>query len=371
MKRINRNTFLKKSGLALAAGATSLVACNSSGSEKDEAPAFDPDRKYKWNMVTAWPPNFPIVGEGCNHFAGWVDQMSGGRLQIRVFGGGELIPALEAFDAVSSGTAQIGHGSAYYWAGKIPAAQFFSSVPFGMNAQQVNAWIVSGGGMQLWRELYAPFDLIPFLAGNTNAQMGGWFNKEINSIADIKGLKMRIPGIGGRVFERTGGSAILSAGSEIYTNLERGVIDATEWIGPFHDYKMGFHKIAKYYYSPGWHEAGTALEIFINKSNYESLPIDLQVILETAAARLNQLIMNEMEVKNAEYLSILREEGVDIRSFPEEVIEVLKVTTEEVIAEMVANDPRSKKVYDAFKAFKAVNKPWSDLTEKVFYNQIS
>jgi TRAP-type mannitol/chloroaromatic compound transport system substrate-binding protein len=371
MKKINRKMFLKRSGLALAAGATALTACNSSMDDRPEAPQFDPDRKYKWNMVTTWPPNFPIIGEGCNHFADWVSQMSGGRLQIRVFGGGELIPALEAFDAVSSGTAQIGHGGAYYWAGKIPAAQFFASVPFGMNAQQVNAWIMSGGGMELWRELYEPFNLIPFLAGNTNAQMGGWFNKEINSIGDIRGLKMRIPGLGGRVFERAGGSAILSAGSEIYTNLERGVIDATEWIGPFHDYKMGFHKIAKYYYSPGWHEAGTALEIFINKTNYESLPVDLQVILETAAARLNQFIMTELEVKNAEYLRILRNEGVDIRPFPPEVLAVLKQTTREVIAEMVANDPKSARVYEAFKAFKEMDKPWSDLTEKVFYNEIS
>ena len=321
-------------------------------------------------MVTTWPPNFPILGEGCNKFAEWVDQMSGGRLKIRVYGGGELIPALEAFDAVSSGTAQIGHGAAYYWAGKIPAAQFFASVPFGMNAQQVNAWIQSGGGMELWRELYAPFNLIPFLAGNTNAQMGGWFNKEINSIDDIKGLKMRIPGLGGRVFERAGGSAILSAGGEIYTNLERGVIDATEWIGPFHDYKMGFHEIAKYYYSPGWHEAGTALEVFVNTSSFHSLPLDLQGIIEAAAARLNLFMMTELEVKNAEFLAKMRAEGVDIRDFPAEVLEAFKSITDEVIAEMVEKDPKSAKVYKSFKSFKSLDKDWSTLTEKAFYNSI-
>lgn len=371
MKKLNRASFIRKSGLALAAGATTLAACNSRGDVSNDSPSFDPDKKYKWNMVTTWPPNFPIIGEGCNKFAEWVNEMSGGRMQIRVFGGGELIPALEAFDAVSSGTAQIGHGGAYYWAGKIPAAQFFASVPFGMNAQQVNAWIISGGGMQLWRELYEPFDLIPFVAGNTNAQMGGWFNKEINTVEDLKGLKMRIPGLGGRVFERAGGSAILSAGGEIYTNLERGVIDATEWIGPFHDYKMGFHKIAKYYYSPGWHEAGTALEIFVNKSVFEALPKDLQVIIETATARLNQYIRTELEVKNAEYLKIMQEEGVDIRFFPDEVIEKLKETTKEVIDEMITNDPKSARVYESFLTFKALNKPWSDLTERVFYNKIS
>lgn len=367
-KKINRKRFIRDS-LALAAGASGVLACQPVKEEADNV-SFAPNKKYKWNMVTTWPPNFPILGEGCNKFAEWVDQMSGGRLKIRVFGGGELIPPLEAFDAVSSGTAQIGHGSAYYWAGKIPAAQFFASVPFGMNAQQVNAWILSGGGLQLWRELYAPFDLIPFVAGNTNAQMGGWFNKEINTIEDLKGLKMRIPGLGGRVFKRAGGSAILSAGSEIYTNLERGVIDATEWIGPFHDYKMGFHKIAKYYYSPGWHEAGTALEIFVNKSIFESLPSDLQAIIETASARLNQYMMTELEVGNAEYLEKLAEEGVEIRSFPDEVLETLKKTTDELIADMVASDPKSAKVYASFKAFKDKNRPWSNLTEKVFYNQI-
>ncbi|MCB0687690.1 MAG: ABC transporter substrate-binding protein, partial [Saprospiraceae bacterium] len=168
-----------------------------------------------------------------------------------------------------------------------------------------------------------------------------------------------------------GGSAILSAGGEIYTNLERGVIDATEWIGPFHDYKMGFHKIAKYYYSPGWHEAGTALEIFINKSNYEALPKDLQVILETAAARLNQYMMTELEVKNAEYLKILRDEGVDIRTFPPEVLQKLKETTKEVIAEIIEKDPKSAKIYESFQRFKTIDKPWCDLTERVFYNEIA
>ncbi|NND32940.1 MAG: TRAP transporter substrate-binding protein [Saprospiraceae bacterium] len=372
MKKMDRKSFIKKAALGATASAITLTGCkevisNPGASSKET----DYSKKYKWNMVTTWPPNFPILGEGCNKFAEWVDQMSGGRLKIRVYGGGELIPALEAFDAVSSGTAQIGHGSAYYWAGKIPAAQFFASVPFGMNAQQVNAWIQSGGGMELWRELYAPFNLIPFLAGNTNAQMGGWFNKEINSLDDIKGLKMRIPGLGGRVIERAGGSAILSAGGEIYTNLERGVIDATEWIGPFHDYKMGFHEIAKYYYSPGWHEAGTALEVFINSGIYQSLPYDLQAILEAACARLNLYMMTELEVKNAEYLAIMREEGVDIRTFPTEVLDALKALTAEVIQEMTDKDPKSAKVYASFKAFKAMDKDWSNLTERVFYNAIS
>ncbi len=365
---MDRKKFIQTSVTITAAGAL-LAGCRPGPDEAGSA-TVDPNQRFRWNMVTTWPPNFPLVGEACNAFADWIAQMSAGRLQIRVFGGGELIPALETFEAVSSGTAQIGHGAAYYWAGKIPAAQFFAAVPFGMNAQQLNAWIISGGGLALWRELYDPFDLIPFPGGNTTAQMGGWFNREINSVRDLKGLKMRIPGLGGRAFERAGGSAILSAGSEIYTNLERGVIDATEWIGPYHDYLMGFHKIAKYYYSPGWHEAGTALEVIVHRKAFDSLPSDLQMILETACYRLNQFIVAEFEVKNSQYLEIMRAEGVDIRTFPHEVIKELRYHTEAVIKDMVQKDPLSAKAYHAFESFKRMNKPWSELSEKIFYNEI-
>lgn len=304
-------------------------------------------------------------------FAEWVKDMSGGRLNIKVYGGGELVPALEAFDAVSSGTVEMSSGAAYYWAGKVPAAQFFASIPFGMNAQQMNTWLISGGGMELWREIYADFNVVPFLGGNTGVQMGGWFNREINSIEDMKGLKMRIPGLGGKVLEKAGGAAVLSPGSELYTNLERGVIDATEWIGPFHDYRMGFHKIAKYYYTPGWHELGSALELGINKQSFEALPKDLQVILETAAFRLNLWTWTELEAKNAEFLEKIKSEGkVEIRKFPDEVIEQLRTYTDEVIAEFVASDATAKRVYDSFNAFRQKAKAWSDLTEKVYYGQI-
>ena len=369
MKKWSRKKFLSRS---LAAGAAvGITACTGSSDTEQTSNSAVPGKKYRWNMVTTWPPNFPILGEGCNLFAQWVKEMSAGRLNIRVYGGGELIPALESFDAVRSGTAQIGHGSSYYWAGKVPAAQFFASVPFGMNAQQLNAWIISGGGIELWREIYEPFNLIPFLGGNTNAQMGGWFNREIKSIDDFKGLKMRIPGLGGRVFEKAGGSPILTAGSEIYTSLERGVIDATEWIGPYHDYLMGFHKIAKYYYYPGWHEAGTSLEFFINKKAFEELPEDLQVIVETAAYRVNQWMMAEGEAKNSEYLSIIREEGkVDIRPFPEDVITTLRQYTNEIISKMASENEEMARIYESFQNFKKQDDPWLQMTEKVFYNNI-
>ncbi len=372
MSKLDRKNFLKKTALAAATIPAIVSACSSESSGgTSDAPAAKPGKKYKWKMVTTWPPNFPILGEGAEMFAEWVKEMSGGRLNIKVYGGGELVPPLEAFGAVSSGTVEMSSGASYYWAGKIPAAQFFSSVPFGMNAQQMNAWMISGGGLELWREIYAPFNVIPMLGGNSGVQMGGWFNREINSITDLKGLKMRIPGLGGKVLEKAGGAAVLSPGSELYTNLERGVIDATEWIGPFHDYRMGFHKIAKYYYTPGWHELGTVLELALNKQSFEALPKDLQMILETASMRLNLWVLSEFEAKNVEYLEkIQNETDVEIRKFPDEVIEQLRTYTDEVIAEFVASDPLAKKVYESFNGFRTKIKAWSELTEKVFYEKI-
>ena len=370
-KGVSRKNFFK--GLAL--GTISLPflirSCAPENIAQNSGPALITSKKYQWKMVTTWPPNFPVLGEGCNLFAKWVKEMSNGQLEIKVFGGGELVPALEAFGAVQSGVAEIGSGAAYYWAGKAAATQFFASVPFGMNAQQVNSWILSGGGMELWKELYAKFNLIPMLGGNTGVQMGGWFNKEINSMSDLKGLKMRMPGLGGKVLERAGGAPVLIAGGELYTSLERGIIDATEWIGPYHDYKMGFHQIAKYYYAPGWHETGTALEFFMNKEKYEKLPSHLQAILQTASQRLNGWMLAEFEAQNALYLNKIVEEGkVEIRTYPPEVLTQLRIYTDEIIAELTAQDPFTKKVYESYQNFrkKAVN--WSELTEKSFYNNI-
>ncbi len=327
-------------------------------------------QRFEWKMVTTWPPNFPVIGEACNLFARAINEMSGGRISIRVFGGGELVPALEAFDAVRSGAAEVGSGSAYYWAGKAPAAQFFASVPFGMNAQQLNAWIIAGGGLQLWEELYDDFGLIPLPGGNTGVQMGGWFNREINSIEDLQGLKMRIPGLGGKVLEKAGGAPVLLAGGEIYTGLERGVIDATEWLGPYHDTLMGFNEIARYYYAPGWHEPGTALEFFINQEKFAELPTDLQQIVRGAAMYASLWCLSQMEARNSEALAKLIEKGTQIRTFPAEVLNRLRQLTTEVIAEITERDPFSRRVYDSYNAFRQKAGQYSEITEKVFYNQI-
>lgn len=367
MKKLKRREFLKKGSVgALAGGSTLVFGC---GTEPTgEGPAVQTQKTYQWRMVTTWPPHFPVMGEGADMMAEWIDAMSGGRLKIQVYGGGELVPPLEVFDAVSGGVAEMGHGVGYYWAGKVPAGQFFAAVPFGMNAQQMNAWLYSGGGTKLWQEVYAPFDLVPFPAGNTGMQMGGWFNREIATVEDLKGLKMRIPGLGGKVVAKAGGSAILSAGGEIYTNLERGVIDATEWVGPYHDYLMGFHEIAQYYYYPGWHEPGPVLELMVNKAQWDRLPNDLKMIIETAAARANMWMLSEFEAQNHTYLQKIRNEGkVEIRRFPEDVLSALKRYAGEVIEELTQQDPESKRVYQSFNKFRNEIAGWSEISEQVYY----
>ncbi len=350
-----------------AIGSSALIACSSEQS-KINTPYINFNQSFLWKMVTTWPPNFPVVGQGCNMFADFVEKMSGGRMKIQVYGGGELIPSLECFDAVSNGAVELGHGASYYWAGKVPAGQFFASVPFGMNAQQTMAWVNNGGGDKLWEETYEPFNLLPTICGSTGAQMGGWFNKEINSPKDLDGLKMRIPGLGGKVLNKAGGSAVTVAGGEIYTNLERGVIDATEWIGPYHDYLMGFYNAAKYYYYPGWHEPGTVLELLINKPKFLELPSDLQQIVKAAAQRINTWMWMEFETQNSIYLNkLIDEEGVVPRKFPDEVLDQMRIYTQEVIGELTAQGEMEERIYKAYREFRASIDGWAAITEKVYY----
>ncbi|MFA3782139.1 TRAP transporter substrate-binding protein [Melioribacteraceae bacterium 4301-Me] len=363
--KIERREFLKKASIAAVGGTALIYGC---GEKKGEAPAVISNKKFEWKMVTAWPPHFPLLGDGAEELAKWIFEMSNGRLKIQVYGGGELVPPLEAFDAVSSGVAEMGHGASYYWAGKSTAAQFFTNIPFGMNTIQTNAWLTEGGGLDLWRKLYEPFNLMPFPVGNTGAQMGGWFNKQINSLSDIKGLKMRIPGLAGNVFTKAGGTAILSAGGEIYTNLERGVIDATDWIGPYHDYLMGLHKIAKYYYYPTWSEPTGVIELIINKKAYEQLPSDLQNIIRIAAYAQNTTMLSKFEALNAEYYKKLKdEEKVQFKKFPDDVISAFRKYSKEVIDEITSKDSMSKKIYDSYISFQKKIAPWFDLAE-INYN---
>ncbi|HRX29236.1 MAG TPA: TRAP transporter substrate-binding protein DctP [Saprospiraceae bacterium] len=370
MKKLSRKEFIKNT--ALATGALMAFHSCKNESAEIESPNIISKKHYEWKMVTTWPPNFPVLGEGCVAFAQWVEAMSGGRMKIKVYGGGELIPALQAFEAVNSGAVEIANGASYYWAGINPATQFFTTVPFGMNAQQVNAWLYQGGGLDLWTELYAEYNLKPFPGGNTGVQMAGWFNKEIKSIEDFKGLKMRIPGLGGKVLNEVGGTAVLSAGSEIYTNLERGVIDATEWIGPYHDYKMGFQNIAKYYYAPGWHEPGSNLEFMFNKREFDKLPLDLQTILEVCAAKLNLMVLSEFEAKNNIYLQKIKDESpAEVKILPKDVLNHLKNATDTVLRELIERDRFSRKVFESYSKFKTNIMNWSNISERLYYNDMN
>lgn len=344
-----------------------ISACNEEKTTTDTAQTANNSKSYNWKMVTTWPPGFPVLQEGAERFADNINVMSNGRLNIKVYAGGELIPALQTFDAVSQGTVEMGHGSAYYWAGKVPEAQFFSTVPFGMTARGMNAWLYDGGGLELWREVYKPFHVVPFPLGNTGVQMGGWFNKKINSLDDIKGLKMRIPGLGGKVFAKAGGNPVLLAGSEVYTALERNTIDATEWIGPFHDQRLGLYRAAEHYYYPGWHEPGTVLELTINQRAWDSLPADLQAIVSNAAMAENLRMFSEVEQKNLSALQELKDRSsVKIHRFPDDVLAKLRMLTDETLAEEAAKDPKFKRIFDAYQAFRLQNDAWSDISENAY-----
>ncbi|MGL6160946.1 TRAP transporter substrate-binding protein [Microbulbifer sp.] len=323
---------------------------------------------FQWKLVTTWPKNFPGLGSAPERFAKKVEAMSAGRLKIKVYGAGELVPAMGVFGAVSDGAAQMGHGAAYYWKGKIPAAQFFTAVPFGLNAQEMNGWLHHGGGLELWEELYAPFDLIPMAGGSTGVQMAGWFNKQINSVEDLKGLKMRIPGIGGEVLNRAGGTAVTIPGGELYTALQTGVIDATEWVGPFNDLAFGFHQIADYYYYPGWHEPGSILEFIVNKTAFEKLPPDLQEIVRTAARDANQDMLDEYTARNNRALKELVEKhGVQLKRLPAEVIAHLQEINDQIMKETAARDPQFARVYKAFKEFEREVIPYHQISEEAYY----
>ena len=372
---MERRDFLRKAGLAAAgavAAGAGLAGCAQQKEEQAAGPAVQPKKTYYWKMVTTWPPNLPVLQTGAERFAKRVEVATGGQVKIEVFAGGELVPPLGVFDAVSEGTVECGSGAAYYWAGKVPAAQWFAAVPFGFNPQGINAWFYSGGGLQLWEEVYAPFNVIPRPQGNTGVQMGGWFRKEMKSIDDYKGLKMRIPGLGGKVISKAGGTVVLLPGGEIFTSLERGVIDATEWVGPMHDLRMGFYKAASYYYYPGWHEPGTCLEVMFNKKAYESLPVELQQILDAVAAETNMWSLCEFEAGNGAALqTLISEHDVNLVRFPDQLMEDLRKLADETLEEEAEKDPMSRKVHDAFKKFKAQVGVWGSVSENAYYNVIA
>jgi TRAP-type mannitol/chloroaromatic compound transport system substrate-binding protein len=345
-----------------------LLGCGAPA-EAPRATSAGPAQTFEWKLITTWPRNLPALGTAPVRLAEKVDAMSDGRLKIKVYGAGELVPAFGVFDAVSQGTAEMGHGAAYYWRGKIPVAAIFATVPFGLTAQEMNAWLHYGGGLALWRELYEPFGLVPLAGGNSGVQMAGWFNKEINSVADIQGLKMRIPGLGGEIFQRAGGIAVAMPGGEMFTALQTGAIDAVEWVGPYNDLAFGLHTIAKYYYYPGWHEPGPTLEAIVNKRAWDSLPADLQMILETASRAINQDMLDEFTARNATALKTLVEDhGVELRRLPDDVLARFKALAEDVLAEAAADDELSERILESYLTFRDDVKQYHAISEQAYIN---
>jgi len=331
-------------------------------------------QKFNWRMTSAYPKGAPFYMDGpgsATDLARRIEAMSGGRLRITVYGAGELIPALEGFDAVRSGTVEMNHANSYFWTGKTFAAQYFTAVPFGLNFQGMNGWLYDGGGIALWHEVYAPFGMVAFPCGNTGVQMTGWFKKEIKSVEDFKGLKMRIPGLAGKVYASLGVDVKLLPGGEIFPALERGVIDAAEFVGPYQDRRLGLQKAAKYYYTTGWHETATVSELLVSKAAWEKLPKDLQAVVENACAACNVVSEAWCQRTNAEAMEdLIKNQGVIARPLPDDVVKKLRETTGQVLAEAIAKDPVTKKVHESYMAFMAKYRAWAGYSETVYHDKI-
>jgi TRAP-type mannitol/chloroaromatic compound transport system substrate-binding protein len=361
---MERRNFLMKTAVAAGVGAAAIA----------EAPNVIAQPKFQWRMSTTWTPALDILQGSAQKMAKIVDDMSGGRLKIQVFAGGELMPPFGCFDAASQGTIEAFSGAPYYWAGKEAALQWFSAVPFGLNGNGMMAWYLYGDGLKLWEESYAAFSLVPRPGPCTGCQMAGWFRKKINTTADYKGLKMRIPGLGGKIVAAAGGTVVLTPGGEIYTALERGTIDSTEWVGPHDDMKLGLHNAARFYYYPGWHEPGTTAEFGFNKKAYESLPADLKSIVDHACQAIQVSTLNEYEYKNTIALQKLKTDfkaKVELTQLSSQTLKDLKKLTEPVLKEESEKTPLAKKAYASVNKFTAQLNDWRLISEAAFQAQIA
>ncbi len=361
---MQRRSFLKRGVVgAAAAGAASIAA-----------PAVvRSDDSFKWKLTTAFPPGVPFYSTGPGSLADltqWIKTISGGRLDIQHFHAGELVPAFEGFDAASSGALEVNAWVSYFGAGKIPAAQFFGAVPFGMSFQGQNAWFYHGGGIELWHEVYEPYDLVAFPCGNTGVQMTGWFKKEINSLEDLKGLRLRIPGLAGKAYAKLGVDVKLLPGGEIFPALERGVIDAAEWVGPAQDKRLGLNKAAKYYYTTGWHEPTTVTEFAINKQAWQALPADLKQTVVTSCAAANMVAHTWSEANNAQAFEEFISKGTEARVLPDDVVGGLKTAMDGVYEELASNDPTFKKVMESYFSFKKTHDKWARMSEGVWHEKL-
>jgi len=362
---MKRRDFLSTS--ALAATALTMSACHRAPEETEDGEVLQAkSKKVTLKIATSWPAHFPIMGTGVDTFAKRCFELSGGSLEIKVYPKNILVPALQVFDACSAAQIDAFHSGVYYWKGKNPAFSIFGGMPLGLTSEEMITWMKFGGGYGLWRELYAKFNLYPLIAGTTGPQMGGWFKKEINNLSDLKGLKMRIPGLGGEVMKKLGVNPVLLPAGEIYTALERGTIDATEWVGPALDSMMGFAKAAPYYYK-GWHEPGSILELTFNKTRWEKLSKEHQAIITAATEEMTGNMLQEFRYENAKALRDMPK-NVQIKTFPKEMMDAAKVALTEVLEEESVQSKDFKRVLASYNAFVALNNPYDDISRKHLLN---
>jgi len=351
--------------------AVGIQAC-SQETKQAEAPTQEIQQSYTLKLAETWGPNFPIFGDATKNLAAMVEKMSDGRLKITIDSSNKHKAPFGIFDMVKSGQYDMGHSASYYWKGKIPATMFFTTMPFGMIAPEQYAWFYYGGGMELMDELYAEHNLLSFPGGNTSNQMGGWFQKEINTLDDFQGLKMRIPGFAGEVLAKLGAKPTNIPPGELYTALERGTIDALEWVGPSLDLRMGFHKIAPYYYT-GWHEPATELQFLVNRKTYDALPTDLREILRVAMRTVAYDIYALSVHESGKNWSSMLEEypNIQVKTFPEEVMQAMKTANSELLAEYAANDAFAAKVLASQKAYLQQVRQWTRMSDEAYLRSTS
>ena len=333
------------------------------------APAIAKER-IEVTMVSTWPRDFPGLGTGAQRFAQRVTDMSDGRIQVNYYAGGERVKPFDSFDEVASGNAQIYHAADYYWKGKHPGYAYYCSVPFGLTYTEMNAWIRFGGGQELWDELGAEFGIKGLMCGNTGVQMGGWYRKEINSVDDLKGLKIRMPGLGGDVMAKLGASPVSLPGSQIYENLVSGAIDATEWVGPWNDIAMKFYEAAKYYYYPGMHEPGAMLCVGMNKTWWDGLSKSDQLLINAAASMENDVMMAEYNAKNGASLKrLIEEQGVKLREFNDDIYDAFGEAAEEVFEEVRQHSDLAARIHDSFAKSRAEIGAWAKISDQAYVSQ--
>ncbi len=357
---INRRNLLAAGTAGLAAG------CDCSAPEGLPA-AAGAIRERELRMVTTWPKDFPGLGTAAERVGRFITELSGGAIRVRIFSAGELVGAFDSFDAVSNGSADLYHGAEYYWAGKSKAYPFFTAVPFGMTASEIIGWTEFGGGQALWDELSAKFNIKPFTAANTGHQLGGWFKKPIDSLNDLNGLKVRMPGLGGEVLRRLGASPVTIPGGEIFAGLQSGLIDGAEWVGPWNDLAFGFYREAKYYYWPGFQEPGAQCAAGVNLDVWNGMTPQEQAIIASACHRANYLCLAEFTHYNGVALEqLVKEHGVEVRKFPDEVLAAIARESKTALEEAAASDDITRRVFESYRAELNRVKEWSRISDEAF-----